>query len=214
MSKYEESYVELDPSLACVEWKDECEPIEIYIEGEIDQENTSDFETNFRNALRSKQTVIPIIINSEGGCVYNATKIVDLLASCDKEIVTICRGAAFSAAALIFSCGDRRYVTPHSSLMLHSVSSLTEGGTVAELRCDVAEADRLNSSLCEIFDKNCGKRKGYFEKLLKNNIDVYMPPSIAIKHNLATEIADVRLTTRVDVVTELEVLKPIKRVRE
>ena len=37
MSKYEESYVELDPSLACVEWKDDCEPIEIYIEGEIDQ---------------------------------------------------------------------------------------------------------------------------------------------------------------------------------
>ena len=214
MSKYEESFLNLDPSLSSVEWLDDNRPIEVHLSGEVDEESVDEFESNLRMAQMSKQGVIPVVINSTGGDVYSAAKIIDLLACCEQEIVTVVRGTAMSAAALVFSCGDRRIITPNSSVMLHSVSAFSAGGsTTAEMKVESEETDRLNQNMCEILDKNCGHRKGYFGKKIDNNLDHYLNADEAVACKLATEIGDVKLQTSIKVKTTLSILKPKKRKR-
>ena len=213
MSKFEESFTEIDASLSSVDWVDENRPIEVHLTGEIDEESVDDFESNLRMAQMSGQEVIPIIINSTGGDCYCAHKVIDLLAACEQEIVTVVRGGAMSAAALIFSCGDRRVITKNSSIMLHSVSTGIHGGTTAEIRVDSEETDRLNSSMCELLDVNTGHRKGYFSKKMESNLDIFMDAEEAHKCNLASHIGDIKLTTQITVSTSLEIIKPKKRKR-
>ena len=212
MAKYEESFLNIDPSLCSVEWCDDNQPIEVHLSGELDEESVETFESNWRMARMSGQEVIPVVINSTGGDCYCCSKIIDLLAATDKEVVTVVRGSAMSAAALIFSCGDRRLITPNSSVMLHSVSTGISGGTTAEIRVDSEETDRLNSAMTKILDKNT-KNRNYFSKLLQNNLDVYLNAQQCKDCNLATDIGDVKLTTDIVVTSKIEIIRPQKRKR-
>ena len=214
MSKYEESFVNVDPALSSVEWCDGNQPIEVHLSGDLDEDSVETFESNWRQALMSGQEVVVVVINSSGGDCYCCSKIIDLLDACDREVVTVVRGSAMSAAALVFSCGDRRIRTPNSSIMLHSVSTGISGGTTAEIRVDSEETDRLNSKMCDILDRNTGQqRKKYFSKLLNSNLDIYLNAKEALECNLATHIGDIKLTTDITVTTKLDIIKPKKRKR-
>ena len=75
-TKEELSFLDLDSRLADVEWRDGLFPIEVHLTGEINAESASELETRFREAQRSGQKEIPLVIQSEGGCMYSALKIV------------------------------------------------------------------------------------------------------------------------------------------
>jgi len=66
---------------------------------------------------------IYIYINSQGGCVSSGYAIIDQIISCQCPVYTIVRGQAHSMGAMIAAFGDKgcRYITPNSSMMLHSV---------------------------------------------------------------------------------------------
>ena len=52
-----------------------------------------------------KNDPINIIINSDGGDVYEALGMIDFIQSLDVKVNTICRGRAMSAAALLLCAG-------------------------------------------------------------------------------------------------------------
>lgn len=58
----------------------------------------SELETKIRDAQRSKQKEIPLVIQSEGGSLYDSLKVVDLIELSPIPITTIIRGYAMSAA--------------------------------------------------------------------------------------------------------------------
>ena len=62
-------------------------------------------------------------INSPGGCLAAGYAIVDQMLLCDCPIYTVVRGQAYSMGAIIAAFGQKghRYITPNSSMMLHSV---------------------------------------------------------------------------------------------
>lgn len=71
----------------------------IYLVGEIDQYTLTDIMTRVRTILKSRQeednSPINLIINSEGGCLYEMLGIIDYMNSLQVPINTICRGKAF-----------------------------------------------------------------------------------------------------------------------
>jgi len=73
----------------------------VYLIGEIDGFTLLDMMTRIRTILRSRteqDSIEPInmVINSEGGCVYEMLAIVDYIKSLPVPVNTICRGKAFS----------------------------------------------------------------------------------------------------------------------
>jgi ATP-dependent Clp endopeptidase proteolytic subunit ClpP len=211
--KEEMAFMKLSPELTEVTFRDDMYPISINLIGDITATTASEFETKFFEAQRSGQKQLAVILQSEGGSCYDALKIVDLLLTSDMEIVTCIRGYAFSAASLIFSCGAKRVIGPNASVMIHSVSVDSFGGTMAEMIVESNEMGRINDRMCELMAENTGKRKDFYKKKLKGNRDIYLTAEEALKMGLATNIGDVRLETTIQVQTELCILPSKKRKR-
>lgn len=213
MVKEEPSFVTLDPSLAEVSFKDGLYPIEIHLIGEINSESASEFETKLQEAQRSGQSQIALIIQSEGGNIYDAMKIVDLILSSEVEVTTVVRGYAFSAASLIFSCGAERVMGEHASVMIHSVSVGAVGGTMAEIQVESEEMERLTKKMCLVMSENTNQRKDFYTKKLRGNRDVYLDAKEALAWNLATHIGDAKTETVVSVNTGIKLVTNKKRKR-
>jgi len=211
-NKEEVGFVALDSRLSNVEWIDG-EPIEVHICGEITPDSVNQFETSFREALRSGQDEIPVVIQSEGGSMYDALKIVDIILTSEVPVITVIRGYAMSAAVLVFSCGEKRVISPNSSIMIHSVSSTMFEGRMADLKVESGEVCRLTDVMCNIMAENTGKNKNFYKKRIEKNTDVYMSPIEAKKIGLATHIGDAQLKSVVTVETGIHIAEYNKHAR-
>lgn len=215
-TKEECSFLELPPNLTDVTWKEDLYPIEVHLTGDINSDSVCELETSFREAQRSGQTTIPVVIQSGGGDMYDALKIVDLILTSPIEVITIVRGYAMSAAVMIFSCGSRRIIGPHASLMIHPVSTTYFQGRCKDMKVETKEIERLQDLYCQIMSENTGKAIKFFKERLEKNHDVYMSPDEAKECGIATDIGDGRLVTKVSVSTTLEFVpynKKRRRVR-
>jgi len=127
----------------------------IYLVGEIDGFTLFDMMTRIRTILNNRteenaDQPINMIINSEGGCVYEMLAIVDYMKSLQVPINTICRGKAFSAAAVILASGTgNRYASKHSTIMFHQSSTWLQGKQ-ADVKASihhVSEIDKMSNTI-------------------------------------------------------------------
>jgi ATP-dependent Clp protease protease subunit len=154
-------------------------------------------------AHQHKQPIIPIVVDSFGGSVYDLLTIVAQIKSCTIPVATIVEGKAMSAGAMLFSCGTEgyRYMAPEATLMIHEVNTAS-WGKITEVKNDAKEASRLNKILFHMMARNCGKKPNYFLNLLyktKRNADWYLTSDEAKRHNLANHIKVPELKTRIKV---------------
>lgn len=184
----------------------------IYFSGEFTEESARKFREELEiyedNAIRCKQQIIPIVIDSPGGEVYALLSMIDAINNCKIPIATIVEGKAFSAGAVLFSCGaeGHRYIGPNATVMIHAAAGHT-GGKVHEAKADVKELDRLNEKLFKIMAKNCNKNENYFWDIVRNEkhmADWFMDSNEAITHNLANQIKIPTLTVKVKMDIEFE----------
>lgn len=100
-----------------------------------------------------------IYINSPGGSVYDALAIYDTMKYVKSDIQTVGIGVQASAAAFLLSSGTRgkRFILPHSTVMIHQPSSGTRG-KVTDQEIDLRESLRVKKLLEEIMAKNTGQK--------------------------------------------------------
>ena len=103
---------------------------------------------------------IMLHINSDGGSVHNCFAMLDYMDSVRSmaseafKFITIAKGRAFSAGALLLSHGDYRFATPNTSIMLHQVQS-GFWGSQPENKVQFEEIERVNAKLLTILKENC-----------------------------------------------------------
>lgn len=182
---------EIDKNLKSNKIEDFCElPIVVYV-NKFDEASAKTFQEDMSKAESTFQDVIPIVIDSYGGSVYSLLSMIDVIKSSKKKIATICLSKAMSCGVILLSCGDQglRFISPNSTTMIHSVSSMT-WGKLEDMKVDVSEADRLNNIIFSILDKNCQKNDGYFKQIIKDkmNADWFLSASDTLYHNIANHI--------------------------
>jgi len=98
-------------------------------------------------------------INSPGGVVYDALAIYDTMQYVTNDVQTIGIGVQASAAAFLLSCGTKgkRFLLPHSTVMIHQPSSGTRG-KVTDQEIDLQESLRIKNLLEEIMARNTGQK--------------------------------------------------------
>lgn len=109
----------------------------VYICGEITETTLFDVIVRvraiqaFRDSDKYKgdpKSPITFLINSPGGSMHDMLAIIDFIRGLDIAVNTICRGTAFSAAAVILACGTgTRAMSKHSSVMFHQSLNYVEG---------------------------------------------------------------------------------------
>lgn len=163
------------------------------------------FCTDCGKVLSTGQDFLPIVIDSSGGYVNFLFAMIELLNTCGVEVVTICSSRMYSAGAVLFSCGHRRYMSPDAVALIHDVSNNDTYGKVLDLENSVEEVSRLNTLLYKMLDKNTGNKKGYWGDLVIDNSfsDLYLTAKMSKKHGLATHVCTPHLETRVELTTKL-----------
>lgn len=190
--------MKIDPRLKTPEeFSSKCWDIPMYltVDGEITEESAKKFRDGLSSAedtaYRSKQKIIPIVIDTPGGCAYALLSMIDAIKNCAVPVATIVEAKAFSAGAVLFSCGveGHRYMGPNATLMIHSTGIGHLSGKVSDVKVGVEELSRLNEKVYKIMSKNCGQEEDYFVNIIQNkHVDWYLSPEEALEHNLSNEI--------------------------
>lgn len=182
------------------------ENVEVVVVNDFDEKAVEKFKISFMKAEQSKQSVIPIYIDSYGGEVYSLLAMIDVLKSSNKKIATIVQGKAMSCGAVLFTMGNEglRFMGANSTLMIHDVSSYAHGKN-DELKVSAEEADRLNTKIYQIMSRNIGKSDEYLKSIVhdKSHANWYLTPEECVKHNIANHIRIPRLKVSAEVKIEL-----------
>jgi ATP-dependent Clp endopeptidase proteolytic subunit ClpP len=189
--------VDIDPRIKLGKAEEALDvPVYVNFTGAFSEESAKKFRDELEAAeahcAKSKQDVIPVVIDSYGGSVYALLSMIDTIQNCEVPIATIVEGKAMSCGAVLFTCGaeGKRYMGPNATVLIHDVSSFALGKE-PDLRASAEEAKRLNTLIYELMAKNCGhKDKNYFYDLIteKRGADWFITPGECLKHNIANQI--------------------------
>ena len=103
----------------------------IYLEGEINEASAASFQQQMQYlALEDPHKPVHLYLNSNGGQVNAGLRIYDILKGTGLELTIWCTGMAASMAAILLAGGPkgRRFILPHSQVMIHE--PLISGGGV------------------------------------------------------------------------------------
>ena len=153
-----------------------------------------------------RQHILPIIIDSNGGCAYCLIAMSEMIKQSEVKIATIVESRAMSCGAVLFTCGHHghRYIGNNAIVMMHDVKT-SNNGKVDEIKADAKESERLNNVMYELMAGNCGHEKNYFKKMAHDNshADLYFNAEECVKHNLASHIGVPKFRSVVTVEYEL-----------
>jgi ATP-dependent Clp protease, protease subunit len=163
-----------------------------FLTGEIDEENINDCIKwlVYENLDSDDEKILTIYVNSQGGDLYQALGLIDIMKNSRMPIRTIGVGSVMSAAFLIVASGTKgeRYISPNAGIMCHQMSSLEEYGKYHDIKAARKETDRLNQAMYDVL-KQATLLDG---RTIKNKLlpphDVYMTADEMITFNAADHI--------------------------
>lgn len=102
---------------------------------------------------------IKLYINSPGGSVYDGMAIYDTMQYIKPDVQTIGIGLQASMGAFLLSSGTKgkRFMLPHSKVMIHQPSAGTRG-KVTDMEIDLKEGIAVKEMLADILSKNTGQK--------------------------------------------------------
>lgn len=153
-----------------------------------------EFETEMANFIvqqliyfdNESNEPIKMYINSGGGEVNALLSILDAMKGIKSPIYTIAVGEAGSAAAVLLSAGDKRFVGENSRVMIHEMFSGTIG-KISEIKENVSVLEKRENQIFKIMSENTGKTT----EQIKSDVykfDKYMFAQEAIDYGLADEL--------------------------
>ncbi len=180
---------------------------------DFDRDAAKAFETGVAAALRSKQPILPVVIDSYGGEIYALNRMLDAVRVAQSrglQVITVAHGKAMSCGAILLAAGTRRYVARDAYVMIHDAWSF-EVGKTSELRENVKHVEQLDRRAYEILDEVSGKPAGYWQQRVHDigHADLYLTAEECLQAGLATHVGVPNLGLRVQLGYSLDG-KPIE----
>ena len=110
-------------------------------------------------------------ICSNGGELYLALAVIDIILKSDIKIITICEGCVASAGVLISLAGHERYIREHSYMLIHEIRSGCYG-KYTECKDDMKNNEILMKDMKNYINKRCNNKtlKRDMNKILEHDI--------------------------------------------
>jgi ATP-dependent Clp protease, protease subunit len=143
--------------------------------------------------MENPEKDIHLYINSPGGSVTAGLGIYDIMQFVKCDIRTYCTGMAASMGSLLLAAGakGKRYVLPHSRVMIHQ--PLIQGGLAgqaSDIEIHARELIDMKHRLTKIYEKHTGQP---VERLTRDmDRDNFMSADAAVKYGLADQIVEHR----------------------
>ncbi len=165
----------------------------LFLTGEINEESALNFISQLMYLEESEDSDKPvtIYINSPGGQILSGLMIYDAIQGSKLSINMVCVGMAASMAAWILAGGQkgRRYILPHSKVMIHEpLISNGVGGSATTIKHISDSIQETRSLINEIMSKHTGRTA---EEILEaTGFDNYMKANEAIEFGICDRITE------------------------
>jgi ATP-dependent Clp protease protease subunit len=163
----------------------------IYLHGDIQIGNLFDFIAKVRIILANRpeenaNDPITVLINSNGGDVYEALGIIDYIQTLSVPVNVIARGRAMSAAAMILCCGTGlRAASNSTTIMVHEASAEIYGKS-ADIKANADHIDELEESFYKLMAEKTKQNEEFWRKACRK--DFYMSAAKALELGIIDQI--------------------------
>lgn len=138
---------------------------------------------------------IKVIINSEGGSIYDGLALYDRLRNVQCPLVIIGTGVVASMAVTVFLAGEERYLTENTRLMTHQARTDAEDMRTVDIQVEAKEMQTLEDMCASIISERTGQKI----RKVKNDIriaDRWISANKALDEGYAHEIIKNKRTYR------------------
>ena len=163
----------------------------IFLNDEITDHTLTDLIIRVRSLLKHREynkrkDDINLMINSPGGDVHEMFGIIDYIESLDVKVNTICRGRAFSAAAIILAGGTgTRMMSKRSTVMMHQSSSFI-GGKTSDITAYLDTVKNLEVAVYEFLESRTKKSAEWWKDKMRT--DLYLSAEELIELGVIDQI--------------------------
>src|SRR5882762_4287411 len=136
---------------------------------------------------------IHLYINSPGGVITSGLSILDTMRFIKPDVSTMCLGQAASMGAVLLAAGTKgkRYVLPHSRVMIHQPSGGAQG-QATDIEIQAREILYLRARLHEIYVRHTGQPLEVISNAVER--DKFLSPLEAKEFGLVDEVVEARPT--------------------
>lgn len=159
----------------------------IHCFGEIEENMAESIVAQLLYLSAQSDEDIQLYINSYGGDVTAGMAIYDTMQHIKCDVQTVCVGKAMSMGAVLLSGGTKgkRFVLPHSTVMLHQALGGVKGQS-SDVDIEAAELHRTKDMLNEILSRNCGKK---MEEIVRDtDRNFYLHGKEAVEYGVADKV--------------------------
>jgi len=163
----------------------------IYLHGDIQIGNLFDFIAKARIILSNRpeenaKDPITVLINSNGGDVYEALGIIDYIQTLSVPVNVIARGRAMSAAAMILCCATGlRAASNSTTIMVHEASAEIYGKS-ADIKANADHIDELEESFYKLMAEKTKQNEEFWRKACRK--DFYMSAAKALELGIIDQV--------------------------
>lgn len=159
----------------------------IFINGEINDKMASEVVAKLLYLDSQSNEDITIYINSPGGSVTSGLMIYDTIKYVKSDVSTIGIGLSASMASILLMSGTKgkRKILTHGRVMLHELSSSTDG-KISDILVFTNEIQKTHKTLSEIIVENSSLSNEQVQIELKK--DFWLDSSEALKFGIVDKI--------------------------
>lgn len=163
----------------------------VYLHGDIMLGNLFDFISKVRLILEhrpeeAKEEPITLLLNTNGGDVYEALGIIDYMQTLSVPVNVIARGRAMSAGAMILCAGTGlRAASKNTTIMVHEASANIMGKS-ADIKANAEHIDELEEDFYKLMADKTTQNEDYWRKACRK--DFYMTAEKAKELGLIDEV--------------------------
>ena len=130
---------------------------------------------------------ISMYVNSPGGSVVDGLGLIDTMDYINCDISTLCVGMAASMGSVLLSNGakGKRFVLPHSRVMIHQVSSGAQG-VLKDLEIELEQTRRCKNDIYKILAENTNKSFEEIERDCDRNF--WLIGKEAVEYGIADKV--------------------------
>lgn len=153
------------------------------VDAQLKQKNIDDDEST--ELVTNDYYKIHLHLQSMGGSLMDTWYIMDLLKNLDHPVYTYIDGYAASAATLISVMGEKRFISPHSFMLIHQLSS-GSSGTFSEMDDSMQNNIKFMETIRKIYLTRTLLKEKELNEILKK--DLWLDAETCKKYGLIDEI--------------------------
>lgn len=170
----------------------------LYLDSDVTDENINNIITSIININKDdskneksyqlsghtyNREPIYLYINSYGGNVYDGLALIGLIQQSKTPVYTVATGKVMSMALILTVVGHKRFATPYTTFMFHSVNGFS-CGSLGDLEADLEEKQRLNKLLVDLFKSKTDFDSKFLKKIKSGKKDYYFDTETALQKNV------------------------------